>query len=96
MIGYFKNDKMIQSEEFQGLDAGLQRAFTAETKPHLEIISVRNFAFLDPAPLSHTQTLLLSMRPSLFSITKALQCKLPISISQWPWHSKGTTALGDP
>lgn len=96
MIGYFKNDKMIQSEEFQGLDTGLQRAFTAETKPHLEIISVRSSAFLDPAPLSHAQTLLLSIRPALFSIIKALQCKLPISISQWPWHSKGTTVLGDP
>lgn len=73
MIGYFKNDKMIQSEEFQGLDTGLQRAFTAETKPHLEIVSVRSSAFLDPTPSSHTQTFLLSMRPSLFSIIKALQ-----------------------
>ena len=41
MIGYFKNDNVIQSPEFQGLAGELQRALIAETKPHIEIISVR-------------------------------------------------------
>ena len=41
MIGYFKNDRVIQSQEFQGLAGELQRALIAETKPHIEIISVR-------------------------------------------------------
>ena len=50
MIGYFRNEKMIQSEEFRRLDAELQRSFIAETKPHLEIISVCSSAFLKPAP----------------------------------------------
>lgn len=39
MIGYFKSDKVIQSEEFKGLDSKRQRALTAETKPHYEIVS---------------------------------------------------------
>ncbi|KAL9132931.1 MAG: hypothetical protein Q9175_005887 [Cornicularia normoerica] len=39
MIGYFKSDKVIQSEEFQRLDSELQRPLFAETKPHYEIVS---------------------------------------------------------
>ena len=53
MIGYFKSDKILQSEEFQRLDGELQRALIAETKPNYEIVSVCNsylgsleFAFL--------------------------------------------------
>ena len=48
MICYFKNDNIIQSDEFQGLDGDLQRALLAATKPHLEIISVRNFICVIP------------------------------------------------
>lgn len=44
MIGYFKSDKVVQSEEFQGLDSKRQRALTAETKPHYEIVSVCVFS----------------------------------------------------
>lgn len=47
MIGYFKCDKIVQSEEFQELDEELQKALFAETKPTYEIISVCYFALLE-------------------------------------------------
>ena len=47
MIGYFKNEKVIQSQEFQVLAGELQRALTAETKPHIEIVSVRTSLLLE-------------------------------------------------
>ena len=52
MIGYFKNDKVLQSQEFQGLAGELQRALIAETKPHIEIVSVRMYPFLESASSS--------------------------------------------
>ncbi len=52
MIGFFKNDKIVRSEEFQGLDARLQKALTADTKPHFEIVSVRNSICSKPLPYS--------------------------------------------
>lgn len=51
MIGYFKSDKVIQSEEFQQLDGKLQKALIAETKPHFEMVSVRATNLLDFTPL---------------------------------------------
>lgn len=53
MIGYFKSDKVIQSEEFQRLDSKLQRSLIADTKPHYEIVSVCNVYLLAFTPLSH-------------------------------------------
>lgn len=58
MIGYFKSDKIIQSDEFQKLDGDLQRALLAETKPTYEIVSVCFFDFLKtdsliPVPHAH-------------------------------------------
>ena len=47
MIGYFKCDKNIQSEEFQELDREIQRVLFADTKPTYEIISVRYFDLLE-------------------------------------------------
>lgn len=35
MIGCFKSDKIIQLEEFHGLDGKLQRALITETEPTL-------------------------------------------------------------
>ena len=60
MIGYFKSDKIIQSEEFQNLDAERQRALLAETKPTYEIVSVCSFDYLEtdsliPVPHTHHQ-----------------------------------------
>ena len=43
MIGYFKSLEVMHSEEIRKLDKELRAAFTASTKPHFEIVSVRNF-----------------------------------------------------
>lgn len=102
MIGYFKSDKIIQSEEFQGLDGELQRALIAETKPTYEIVSVCYFDMLDFAsiiPVPRTLNIgmcLLTVEPSPCSIIKVPPSKLPTNISAWPQHSKGTMRLGDP
>ena len=48
----FQSDNIIQLEVFHGLEGKLQRALIADTKPHFEIVSVRFFDPLDPAPLS--------------------------------------------
>ena len=45
MIGYFKSDQVVHSEEFHKLDNKLQKALTADTKPHFEIVSVRSSEF---------------------------------------------------
>ena len=50
MIGYFKNDQIIRSQEFKELPYELQRALTAETKPHIEIVSVSTLPLLESAP----------------------------------------------
>ena len=41
MIAYLKSDKVIRSQEFEGLAWDLQWTLIADTKPHFEIISVR-------------------------------------------------------
>ena len=64
MIGYFKNDRVIQSQEFQGLAGELQRALTAETKPHIEIVSVRMSSLLGSDFHFSASTSLLKMNTS--------------------------------
>lgn len=54
MIGYFKNEKIIQSEEFHGLNSELQRALTAETKPQFEMVSVRCLSLHELTSLSQS------------------------------------------
>ena len=99
MIGYFKSDKVIQSEEFQELDSELQRALIAETKPHFEMVSVRSIDFSTLVSYTCTlssETFLLTTKPPPYSIIQVPLSKLPKDILEWPQHSKETMRPGDP
>lgn len=77
MIGYFKSDKIIQSEEFQKLNGDLQRALLAETKPTYEMVSVCSFDFpefdyiIPVTDMVITRMSLLMMDPNQIAYSKS-------------------------